>query len=181
MGLDIFVGYSPDWGEYDRLKKEFVKRKYGEEKDEEEAERLENAIWKFEDENVTDDMPEEWREKLGISKDAEAWRIGYIARSSWAYAFDSVSLDVEGEEYFPSLCEIISCGFNDYVRNDWNYSLSLAKRCLAATSAFLEKNGEKNPFNSIESSHYVLRHLVPLAELIIASGEPQNYRIRYDR
>ncbi len=177
MGLDIFVGYSPDWNEYDRLKEEFINRMYGKEKDEEEAERLEKALWKFHDENVTDVMPEEWREKVGISKDAQAWEIGYIARSSAVYAFDDVDLDVEGEERFPSLCEIICCGCNDYVRNDWDYSLSLARRCLAATSAFLEKKEEFY----VSLAHGVLRHLVPLAEVIIASGEPQNYRIRYDR
>ena len=179
MGLDIFVGYSPDWNEYDRLKEEVNRREYGKEKDEEEAERLKKALWKFEVENVTENMPEEWREKIGISKDAQAWKIGYIARSSAVYAFDDVYLDVEGEERFPSLCEIIRCGFNDYVRNDWDYSLSLARRCLAATSAFLEK--KEGFYQYVSLAHGVLRHLVPLAEVIIASGEPQNYRIRYDR
>ncbi len=179
MGLDIFVGYSPDWTEYDRLTEEFNKRKYGKEKDEEEAERLEKSLWKFEDENVTEDMPDEWREKLGISKDSPAWEIGYIARSSQAYSFDYVDLDVEGEERFPSLCEIISCGYNDYVRNDWEHSLSLARRCLAATRAFLEKGKDRDA--EVSTADYVLEHLVPLAELIIASGEPQNYRVRYDR
>lgn len=178
MGLDIFVGYSSDWSEYDRLMREFIGKKYGKEKDEEEAKRLHDAVWKFEREKVTSDMPDEWREKLGISKDEPAWYIGYIARSSAVYAFDYISLDVEGEEAFPSLCEMISCGYNDYVRNDWEYSLSLAKRCLAATRAFIEK-GEDNM--EVFSAHHVLEHLVPLAELIIASGEPQNYRIRYDR
>ena len=179
MGLDIFVGYSPDWNEYDRLTMEFMRRKYGKEKDEEEAERLEDALIEFEHENVTDDMPDEWREKLGISKDSPAWYIGYIARSSQAYSFDYVDLDVEGEERFPSLCEIISCGYNDYVRNDWEHSLSLARRCLAATRAFLEKKEDR--YGQVRLANGVLKKLVLLAELIVASGEPQNYRIMYDR
>ena len=178
MGLDIFVGYSPDWSEYDRLTREYNEKKYGKEKDEEEADRLKDALWKFEVENVTSDLPEEWRGKVGVAKDAPAWYIGYIARSSAAYAFDDVYLDVEGEERFPSLCEIISCGYNDYVRNDWDYSLSLARRCLAATKAFIDKGKEDY---EVSLAHGVLRHLVPLSERIVASGEPQNYRIRYDR
>ncbi len=179
MGLDIFVGYSPDWNEYDRLTMEFRRRKYGKEKDEEEAERLEDALIEFEHENVTKHMPDEWREKLGISKDSSAWDIGYIACTWEANSFDSVYLDVEGEERLPSLCEIIICGHNASVRNDREYSLSLARRGLAATRAFLEKKEDR--YGQVRLANGVLKKLVPLAERIVASGEPQNYRIRYDR
>ena len=179
MGLDVFIGYSADWSEYDRLVEEHRCVAYGACKDYDRARMIEDEIREFVAENVAMDMPEAWREKTGPRE------IGYIATAPEARAFGSVNLFVDGGD-FPALSDIVSGGC-DFAENDWERTFSLGAKCLGVINEFLD-GCPQDPFDEerrwrleqIYTARDVLRHLVPLAECILGTGEPRKYRVMYE-